>query len=113
MTEDDFEIPQANNFEDYIWTLQQINSLQDNQAALQRIVRLLPETSSQEESFAGSSYHWTNNFLDPAATFFTSYLFLLSYIWGQLLTFYFLYKFCCKRRRQNQQFLTRHILYIT
>ena len=97
------------NFEDYILTLQQINSVQDNQAALQRIARLLAETSSQDESFAGSSYHWTDAFLDPAATFFSNYLFSLSCIWGQLLTFYFLYKFCCKLRRQNQQFLTRHI----
>ena len=107
-TEADLEIPPANNFEDHISTLQQINSLQDNQAALQRIVRILSETSSREESFAGSSYHWTNAFLDPAATFFTNYLLSLSYIWGQLLICYFLYKFCCKRRRQNQQFLTRH-----
>ena len=36
-TEADLEIPPANNFEDHISTLKQINSLQVNQAALQHM----------------------------------------------------------------------------
>ena len=110
-TEADLNLPHDNSFDDFISTLQQINILQDNQAIMKRQMQLssaIPKKGNNNISPLNVHY-WTSAFLDPVISFINHYLQTLSYFWGQILTFYCLYKICYKSRRRPINYIMQHV----